>query len=206
MCYENKISIIFFFEISSDQCFFFRFQIIRVTDLAVIFFSDKFFCLVKTYRRNLIYFRKFDLKDLKFLCIVLLKQFHRILKKSCFHSHDIFESVNISHLKIKTGIFIQMTFGIMFLGTEYRSGLKHAIKNTYHHLFVKLRALCKDSRFVEIAEFEKVCTTLGSSCPDLRCMDFSKSLFVEEITESTCQRFLNLEFGALLHITECDRT
>ena len=66
--------------------------------------------------------------------------------------------------------------------------------------------LSENSRFVEIAEFEKVCTTLGSSCADLRCMDFSKSLFVEEITESTCQCFLNLKFGAFLHITECDRT
>ena len=66
--------------------------------------------------------------------------------------------------------------------------------------------LSENSRFVEIAEFEKVCSTLGSSCPDLRCVDLCETVLIEVITESTCQRFLDLEFGTFLDVTECDRT
>ena len=66
--------------------------------------------------------------------------------------------------------------------------------------------LSENSRFVEIAEFKQVCSTLGTSCSDLRCMNFCKALLIEEITERTYQSFLNLEFRTLLNITECDRT
>ena len=54
--------------------------------------------------------------------------------------------------------------------------------------------LSENSRFVEIAEFEKVCTTLGSSCADLRCMDFGESLGMKEITERPYHAFLDAEF------------
>ena len=206
MSYKYKVRIVFFFKISSDQSFLLRFQIIWVADLAVIFLSNKLFGLVKTYRRDLVDFRKLDFEDLKFLSIVFPQKLNCILKKSCFHCHDLFKTVNISHLKVKTGVFIQMTLGIVFLCTEYRPCLKHSVKHTDHHLFVELWALCKHCRFVEVAEFKKVRSTLGSSCSDLRCMDLCKSFFIKVITESTGKSFLNLEFGSFLNVTECDRT
>ena len=206
MCDKNKIRIVFFFKISSDQRLFFRLQIVRVADLTFIFLSHQLLCFVKTYSRDLVYFRKFHFQNGKFMSVVFLQKLDCILKKSGFHFHDIFKSVDIAHLKIKACIFIQMTFGVMFLCTEYRTGLKYAVKNTYHHLFVKLWALCQDGRFVEVAQLEQVCATLCTSSSDLWCVDLGKSFFVEIITECTHQRFLDLEFCTLLHITQSDGT
>ena len=206
MCNKHKICIVFFFEISSDQSFFFRFQIIWIADLTIIFFGNQFLSFIKTNCWNLIYFWKLNLQDLKFFCIILLQKFHCILKKSRLHTHNVFKSIDITHFKIETGIFVQMTFRVMFFCTEYRTCFKYPVKHTHHHLFIKLWALCQYSRFVEIAEFKQVCSTLGTSCSDLRCMNFCKALLIEEITERTYQSFLNLEFRTLLNITECDRT
>ena len=206
MCDKNEIRIVLFFEISSDQCLFFRLQIVWVTDLTFIFLSYQLFCFVKTYGRDLVYFRKFHFQNGKLMGVIFLQKLDCILKKSGFHLHDILKSVDIAHLKIKACIFVQMTFGVVFLCTEYRAGLKYAVKNTYHHLFVKLRALCQDGRFVEVAQLEQVCTTLCASGSDLRCVDLGKSFFVEIITECTHQSFLDLEFCTLLHVTQGDRT
>ena len=138
--------------------------------------------------------------------IVFLKKLYCVLEKSCFHFHDILKSVDIAHLKIKACIFVQMTFCVMLLCAEYRSGLKYTVKNAYHHLFIKLRALCQNSRFMKIAQLEQVCTALCTSGSDLRCVDLGKSLFIEIITKCPHQSFLDLEFCTLLHITQGDRT
>ena len=53
------------------------------------------------------------------------------------HRHDIFKSINISHLKIKAGVLVQVTFGIMFFCTEYRRRLKYQyFKEEYDADFV----------------------------------------------------------------------
>ena len=206
MCDKNKISIIFFFEISSNQRFFLRLQIIWVADLTIIFFSYQLFGLVKTYCRDLVHLRKLHLQNGKLMSVVFLKKFYRILEKSGFHLHDILKSVDIAHLKIKACIFIQMTFCVMLLCTEYRAGLKYTVKNTYHHLFIKLRALCQNCRFMEITQLEQVCTTLCTSGSDLRCVDLGEPLLIEVITKCPHQSLLDLEFCTLLHITQGDRT
>ena len=66
--------------------------------------------------------------------------------------------------------------------------------------------LSENSRFVEIAEFEKVCPTLCSSGSDLRSMDFCESLSVKIITECFCQCLLNFKFGTLLNISQGNRS
>ena len=45
------------------------------------------------------------------------------------------------HLEVKTCIFVEMAFGIVFFRAENRSGLKYPVKYPHHHLFVKLRTL-----------------------------------------------------------------
>ena len=78
MSYKYKVRIVFFFEISSDQSFRLRFQIIWVADLTVIFLSDKLFGLVKTYRRDLVDFWKLDFEDLKKIGVVLKRAIYFI--------------------------------------------------------------------------------------------------------------------------------
>ena len=90
----------------------------------------------------------------------------------------------------------------MFLSTENRSGLKYSVKNSHHHLFVKLWALSQNSRFMEIAEFKQVRASLSTSGSDLRRMDLRKSIFIEIITKSPCQSFLDFKSCALLNIAE----
>ena len=106
MSYKYKVRIVFFFEVSSDQGFFFRLQIVWVADLTVIFLGNQFFGFVKTDCRDLVDFWKLYLKNLKLLCVVFLKKCYCILKKSCFHCHDLFKAVDVSHLKVKAGIFV----------------------------------------------------------------------------------------------------
>ena len=94
----------------------------------------------------------------------------------------------------------------MFLSPEYGACLKYSVKYANHHLFVELWALRKYCRFVEVAEFEKVCPTLCSSGSDLRSMDFCESLSVKIITECFCQCLLNFKFGTLLNISQGNRS
>ena len=58
MSYKYKVRIVFFFEVSSDQGFFFRLQIEWVADLTVIFLGNQFFGFVKTDCRDLVDFWK----------------------------------------------------------------------------------------------------------------------------------------------------
>ena len=206
MGYKYKIRIIFFFEIFANECFFFWLQIKGVANLTIVFFRNELFGFVKTYRRDFIYLRKLYFQNCQFFGIIFFQKFHCVLKKSCFHCHDFFKTVNIAHFKIKACIFIEMTFSVVFFCTKYRSGLKYPVKHTNHHLFIKLRALCQHCRFVEVAELKQVGTTFSASCPDLWCMDFCKSLSVKIITKRSCKRFLNLEFGSFLNITKCNGT
>ena len=58
MSYKYKVRIVFFFEVSSDQGFFFWLQIVWVADLTVIFLGNQFFGFVKTNGRDLLYIRR----------------------------------------------------------------------------------------------------------------------------------------------------
>src|SRR5699024_275073 len=88
--------------------------------------------------------------------ILFFKEFHRILEISGLHRHHILEPVDISHLKIKARIFVQMALCIMFLRTEYRGCLEYSVKYPDHHLFVELGALLQDRRPMEIIQTEQV--------------------------------------------------
>ena len=79
MCDKNEIRIVLFFEISSDQRFFFRLQIVWVADLTFVFLSHQLFCFVKTYSRDLVYFRKFHFQNGKFMSVVFLQKLDCIL-------------------------------------------------------------------------------------------------------------------------------
>ena len=128
-----------------------------------------------------------------------------MLQKSGLHCHDIFKSIDIAHFKIKRSIFIQVAFCVVFFCTEHRSCLKYTVKHANQHLFVKLRALLQDRRSVEIFQFKEVRTALCAFCSELRCVDFRKSLFIQEIAEAADQTFLDLEFCTFSDISKRDR-
>ena len=69
-----------------------------------------------------------------------------------------------------------MALCIVLFCTEYRSGLKHAVKYADHHLLVELRALCEHCRTVEIIKLKYVRTALCSLGSDLWGTDFRKAL------------------------------
>ena len=99
-----------------------------------------------------------------------------------------------------------MTFRVVFLCTENRSDFKDTVKHADEHLFVELRALCQDSRTVEIFQLEDVCAALSAFRADLRCMDFGESLGMKEITERPYHAFLDAEFCTLSDVSKSDRT
>ena len=98
-----------------------------------------------------------------------------------------------------------MTFRVVFLCTENRSDFKDTVKHADEHLFVELRALCQDSRAVEIFQLEDVCAALSAFRADLRCMDFGESLGMKKITERPYHAFLNTEFCTLSDISKSNR-
>ena len=206
MCNKYKITSPLFFRITSDQYFFLRFKVKWVSHLMVIFFCDDLFDVCEFYCRNLTDIRKFYPKNFQFSVIFFFQQFHCILKKSCFHCHNIFKSINIAHLKIKTCILVQMTLCVMLFRSEYRCCLEHSVEYTDHHLFIELWALCQYSRSVEIFQFENIGSAFCTFCPDLRCMDLCKLLTVQEISECSCKSFLNSEFRTFPDISKRNGT
>lgn len=155
--------------------------------------------LEKEYAREL---KILNIQDLQLSCILFFKQGHRILKKSGLHCHDIFKSVDISHFKIQAGVFVEVSLGIMLFCTEYRSSFKYTVKNSHHHLLIKLRALLEDRRSVEIFQPEEVCSSLRTFRTNLRSMDLCKSFLIKEIPEPSYDSFLNPEFCTLSDISQ----
>ena len=197
MCDEHEIRIPFFLCVSADQHFLFRFQIIRTSDFTSVLLRYEFLDLIETYCRDIFCLRDFNPEYPDLIRILFLKKFHRILEISGLHRHHILKPVDVSHLKVKACIFVQMTFCIMFLRTEYRGCLKYSVKYPDHHLFVELGALLQDRRPVEILQTEQVCTALSTLGADLRRVDLCKSLSVKEIAESSYKSFLNPESCSL---------
>ena len=206
MSNEYKICIPFFLRITADQCLFLWFQVKWVLDLSVILLGYQSFDLVESYCRNIICLRHFNVQNLKFSCILLFQKFYCILKESCLHCHDIFKSINISHLEIKACVLIQMTLCVVFLCTEYWRCLKDSVEYSDHHLLIELWALLKDRRSVEILQTEKVRTALCTLGADFRSMDLCKSFFIKEITEPSYDSFLNSELRTLSDISQRNRS
>jgi hypothetical protein len=86
--------------------------------------------------RDLFHIRQCDVQKFQLFAVLFFQQVHRILQETGFHRTDIKETVDISHLKVQTGVFIQMSSGVVFFCTEYRTGFKDTVKYTDHHLFI----------------------------------------------------------------------
>ena len=194
---KNEICVVFLFEIPADEFFLLRLQIEGVTDFAVVFLCHQLFGLTEFYKGDLICFRKGDIQDLKLRGVVFFQKLHRVLEKTGLHLADFHEILDVAHLKIQAGVLVQMSSGVVLLSTENRTGLKDAIENAHHHLFVKLRALGQNGRFVEIAELEHVGSSLSSFGSDLRCMDLGKTVLMKKFTEASHDAFLDAESGPL---------
>jgi len=138
---KYKIRVVLLFVIPADQYFLLRLQIIRILDLSMIFLRNLPLRLVKTNGGDSVRSRQLHSEQLKLLFIFPLKQCHDGLQQFGFHRHDILKSVNVSHLKIKACILIQMTRRIMLLCAKYGRRLIDPIKYAYEHLFIKLRTL-----------------------------------------------------------------
>ena len=171
-----------------------------------IFFRYLLFNLIKPHCRNLTDIRKCNIQNLQFFRIILSKHCHHVLQESRFHCHNIFKSIDVTHLEIQTGVLIQMTLGVMFFCPEYRCCLKYSVKHADHHLLVKLRTLLQYCRSVEIIQTEQVRSALCTLSSDLRCMNLRKSLFIKKITKCSCNAFLQFELCPFSHITQCDRS
>ncbi len=202
MRHKYKITSPLFLRIPADQLLFFRFQIKWIPHLMPVFFRHRFLNLSKLHRRNLLYLRQSDIKYLKLPVIIFRKQLHRILKISGLHRHYVFEPVDITHLKIQAGIFIQMTLRIVLLRAEYRRRLKYPVKHSHHHLLVELRALRQHCRTMKIIQLKDIGSALRSFRADLRRVDLCKSLSIKEIPKRPCQPFLNPELRAFSHVSQ----
>ena len=153
---KYEVRAVFFLEIPADQNLLLRLQVVGVADLMAIFFGGQTLRLVEANSRNLICLRQGNAENLQLLGIVGGKKIQHILQEAGLHSHDILEAVDIAHLEVQTGIFIQVALRIVLLCTENRAGLENAIENAYHHLLIELRALSQYRRMVEVIQAEKV--------------------------------------------------
>ena len=84
------------------RVFLLRLQIVWIADLAVDIFLPP--VLLPSSKRTvgiLSTFGSVTPKNLQFLCIIFFQQCHHVLQKSGLHRHDIFKTIDISHLKIQ---------------------------------------------------------------------------------------------------------
>ena len=138
--------------------------------------------------------------------IIFFQQFHCILQIPGLHRHNILEPIDIAHLKVQAGVFIQVTLGIVLLCPEYRGCLKYSVKYAYHHLLIELGALSKNRRPVEIFQLEDIRAAFRTFRSNLWRMNLRKSLTVKEVPESTRQSFLDSEFGTLSYVSKRNGT
>ena len=76
---KNKIRIIFFFKILTNQGFLLRLQIKGVADLPVVFLRYQFLGLVKPHCRNPAHIRKLHTQHIQLFLIILCQKRHGIL-------------------------------------------------------------------------------------------------------------------------------
>ena len=138
--------------------------------------------------------------------IFVLQKLCHILEKACLHGHDVPEILNIAHLEIQPGIFIQVALRVMLLRPEHRSNLHHTVKHADHHLLVKLRALSQHGGPGEVFQFKDIRASLRPSGPDLRRVDLRETLTIQEVPECTRQSFLNPELRPFPYIPQGDRS
>ena len=96
-----------------------------------------------------------------------------------------------------------MSLCIVLFCSENRCSLKYSVKDTYHHLLVKLRALLQNSRSVEIFKLEEVGSSLGGLCTKLWRMNLCKSIIIKKIPKAPCDTLLYAERSTLSWVSEC---
>ena len=89
----------------------------------------------------------------------------------------------------------------MLFRAEYRAGFKNPVKNPYHHLLIKLRALFQNRRLMKIGQFENIRSPFSASGAQLGGMDLCKSLAVQKIPKAPDNSFLDPETGQLTDIS-----
>ena len=94
----------------------------------------------------------------------------------------------------------------MLFSAEHRTDLEYPVKDTRHHLFVKLRALLKNRRPVKIAQPEQIRSSLGCLRTDLRRVDFRKALLLQKFPESPADTLLYLKARPFPHIAQRNGT
>src|SRR5205085_3054899 len=72
-----------------------------------------------------------------------------------------------AELGIQAHILVDVTCGIVRLGTKNRAYLKDALKDSHHNLLVELRTLCQERWSSEVVKLEDVRATLGRCSNDL---------------------------------------
>ena len=95
-----------------------------------------------------------------------------------------------------------MSLCIVLFCSENRCSLKDPVKDTYHHLLVKLRALRQICLFAEIRQREDISSALGSRRYELRCVDFGEVLSIQKFAERLTDLCLDLENRALFFVAQ----
>ena len=80
-----------------------------------------------------------------------------------------------AHLHVHADIFIKVTCSVVWFSPEDRTDLEDTLKDTYHDLFVELRALCQVRGSTKVVELEYVCTALSGGGNDFRRLYLCKA-------------------------------
>ena len=200
---KDKVAVECFLCVFADCHFVFRFQIQLVLGTLV---AQNFLCFQQGNAGNIPNYRYICFQQFQFKCIMLFQIFHNISQACCFHCHNVIHAVNVTHFKVQTNVFVDMTRCCVLFCTVYRCNFKYAVKECHSSLLVELRGLVQECRFVKVFQMEDIRTTLGTLCNDLRGMDLCEALSNEEFAESTDNAFLNLENGTFINVTQGNRT
>ncbi len=93
----------------------------------------------------------------------------------------------------------------MLLRTEYRCHFKYTVKYPYHHLLIKLRALCEHGMAVKIFQTEQIGSALRASGSNFRRVNLRKTAAAQILAKSPRNALLNAELGALFYIAQRQR-
>ena len=195
---KDKVAVECFLCVFADCHFVFRFQIQLVFRTLV---AQNFLCFQQGNAGNIPNYRYICFQQFQFKCIMLFQIFHDISQACCFHCHNVIHAVNVTHFKVQTNVFVDMTRCCVLFCTVYRCNFKYAVKECHSSLLVELRGLVQECWFVKVFQMEDIRATLGTLCNDLRGMDLSKSLACHKLAEAAADTFLDAEFRSLADVS-----
>ena len=203
---EDKLGVEGLLGVAAEHLLLVRVEIKAVFGLVSVFLQHDLLCLTEGDGRNGVDRRDVCTEQFELLRTLCFQILHHMTQHTGLHLHDIAHGVDIGHLEVQTGVFVQMTGGRMALCTEHIADLEHASVDTGEVLLVELRRLREICLLTEIAELKDVRAALSAGRDDLRGGHVHEALLAHILGESVCDGCLNAENRLHARMAQRNRT